>query len=74
MDESGVTVINADGVEELIPADTIVTAFGMARNSELPEQLKARYNKKTICVGDCVEVAKSGKAIRSGFYAGMQVD
>ena len=74
MDESGVTVINADGVEELIPADTIVTAFGMARNSELPEQLKVRYNKKTICVGDCVEVAKSGKAIRSGFYAGMQVD
>ncbi len=72
--DEGVIVINPEEKEELIPADTIVSAFGMAGNRELPDLLKARYNKKTICVGDCIEVAKSGKAIRSGFYAGMQVD
>lgn len=74
IDTKGVYIINAEGEEELIPAETVVTAFGMARNRELPDSIKALYNKKTICVGDCVEVAKSGKAIRSGFYAGMQVD
>ena len=72
--EAGVTVINKDGEEELIPADVVVSAFGMARNTELTDELKKRYNKKLICVGDCVEVAKSGKAIRSGFFAGMQVE
>lgn len=74
IDSDGVHVINQDGNEELIAADTVVNAFGMIQNRELPDQLKKRYNKKTICVGDCVEVAKSGKAIRSGFYAGMQVE
>ena len=72
--EAGVTVINKDGEEELIPADVVVSAFGMARNTELTDELKKRYNKKLICVGDCIEVAKSGKAIRSGFFAGMQVE
>ena len=74
IDESGVHVLNQDGEEELIPGDVVINAFGLTRNRELPDQLKQRYNKKTICVGDCVEVAKSGKAIRSGFYAGMQVE
>ena len=71
--EQGVCVTNENGEAELIEADTVVSAFGMASNRDLTDMLKQRYNKKTICVGDCVEVAKSGKAIRSGFYAGMQV-
>lgn len=69
----GVYVVNKEGERELIEGDAVVSAFGMAPNRELTDALKQRYNKKTICVGDCVEVAKSGKAIRSGFYAGMQV-
>lgn len=72
--EYGVVIINEDGNEELIEADSVVAAFGMAPNHELTDLLKQKYNKKTIFVGDCVEVAKSGKAIRSGFYAGMQVE
>ncbi len=71
--EAGVRVINENGDEELIAGDVVVSAFGMAPNHELTDQLKQRYNKKCVFVGDCVEVAKSGKAIRSGFYAGMQV-
>ena len=71
--EQGVCVTNENGEAELIEADTVVSAFGMVSNRDLTDMLKQRYNKKTICVGDCVEVAKSGKAIRSGFYAGMQV-
>lgn len=46
----------------------------MAPNTELTNALKQKYNKKLVCVGDCVEVGKSGKAIRGGFYAGMQID
>ena len=72
INEQGVMVVNETGETELIGADTVVSAFGLAPNRELTDQLKKRYNKKTIFVGDCVEVAKSGKAIRSGFYAGMQ--
>ena len=72
--ENGVHVINEHGEQELIEADVVVTAFGMAPNTELTNALKQKYNKKLVCVGDCVEVGKSGKAIRSGFYAGMQID
>ncbi|MBQ6479638.1 MAG: FAD-dependent oxidoreductase [Anaerolineaceae bacterium] len=72
INEQGVVVVNEAGETELIEADTVVSAFGLAPNRELTDQLKKKYNKKTIFVGDCVEVAKSGKAIRSGFYAGMQ--
>lgn len=74
IDENGVYVTNAQGEQELIPGDVVVSAFGMARNTTLTDELKKRYHKKTSYVGDCVEVAKSGKAIRSGFYAGMQVE
>ena len=72
--ENGVRVINEHGEQELIEADVVVAAFGMAPNTELTNALKQKYNKKLVCVGDCVEVGKSGKAIRSGFYAGMQID
>ena len=72
--DNGVKVINEQGKTELIEADIVVAAFGMAPNTELTDALKKKYNKKLICVGDCVEVGKSGKAIRSGFYAGMQID
>ena len=70
----GVKVINEQGEAELVEADVVVAAFGMAPNTELTAALKKKYNKKLICVGDCVEVAKSGKAIRAGFFAGMQTD
>ena len=72
--ENGVCVINEHGEQELIEADVVVAAFGMAPNTELTNALKQKYNKKLVCVGDCVEVGKSGKAIRGGFYAGMQID
>ena len=72
--ENGVRVINEHGEQELIEADVVVAAFGMVPNTELTNALKQKYNKKLVCVGDCVEVGKSGKAIRGGFYAGMQID
>ena len=72
--ENGVRVINEHGEQEVIEADVVVAAFGMAPNTELTNALKQKYNKKLVCVGDCVEVGKSGKAIRGGFYAGMQID
>ena len=60
--ENGVRVINEHGEQELIEADVVVAAFGMAPNTELTNALKQRYNKKLVCVGDCVEVGKSGKS------------
>ena len=72
--ENGGRVLNEHGEQELIEADVVVAAFGMAPNTELTNALKQKYNKKLVCVGDCVEVGKSGKAIRGGFYAGMQID
>lgn len=64
--DNGVKVINEQGKTELIEADIVVAAFGMAPNTELTDALKKKYNKKLICVGDCVEVGKSGKAIAAG--------
>lgn len=72
--ENEITIINESGEKEILTADTIVAALGMAPNRELAHQIKQKYHKKTILAGDCVNVGKSGDAIRSGFYAGMQVE
>ncbi len=74
MDETGVHVQKADGTTDVIPADTIVTAFGMKKNNKLAEAIKAKYHTKTRLVGDCEAVGKVGTAVRMGFFAGSSLD
>ena len=69
----GVKVEKADGAEEILPADVIVAAFGMAANTALPKAIQYKYPKKTTVIGDCHKPAKGGNAIREGFYAAMSI-
>ena len=69
--EEGVKVENADGSSQILPAETVITAFGQKPNSELAETIADKYPLKTTLIGDCQKVAKAGNAIREGFYAAM---
>lgn len=69
--EEGVKVQNADGNEEIIKADSVVTAFGQRPNSGLAEAIADKYPMKTTLIGDCQKTSKAGNAIREGYYAAM---
>lgn len=76
-----ITEITSDGVtalhgEEkvLIPADTVITAFGTKPNRGLADELLEKYPFKTRLVGDCERTGKVGMAVRAGFFAGFAID
>lgn len=73
IDEEGVVVEKADGSREVIPADTVITAFGMRPNTELSEKIKKLYPKKTRVIGDNEKVGKVATAVRGGFYAALSL-
>lgn len=70
----GVVVMNENGERELIAADQVITAFGQKPNDAFAQELDRRYHSKTIIVGDAVRPAKSGDAIRAGFYAALSIN
>ncbi len=74
IDEESVHVQKADGTNDCIKADTVITAFGMRKNSQLVDQIKQKYYAKTRIIGDCERIGKVGTAIRMGFYAAMSLD
>ncbi|HHX36785.1 MAG TPA: FAD-dependent oxidoreductase [Clostridiaceae bacterium] len=73
-EDDGVRVVDADGNESVVPADTIITAFGMKSNNELAEAIQKDYHLKTQVIGDCSKIGKVGNAIRGGFYAALNLD
>lgn len=73
MDENGLTVEKKDGTREHLPADTIISAFGMAADRSTVDAIKAKYHTKTRVVGDSNKPGKIGDAVRDGFYAGSSL-
>lgn len=69
--DEGVNVQKADGTEEIIAADSIVTAFGQRPNNGTADAIADKYPLNTTLIGDCQKISKAGTAIRSGFYAAM---
>ena len=61
----GVTTAASDG-EHVIPADTVVAAFGVRANDSLTRALGAR-GVEVQAVGDCVQPAKVGEAVNAGY-------
>lgn len=70
----GVVVTNERGEEELIAGNQVISAFGQVSDRSMVEAVKARYYSKTISIGDCEKPAKSGDAIRGGFYAARTIN
>lgn len=73
MDETGLMVEKEDGTQEHIPADTIISAFGMKANMQTVDTIKGKYHIKTRVIGDSNKLGKIGEAVRDGFYAAMSL-
>ena len=69
----GVLILNEAGEEELLACDQIITAFGQVPENSLAKKLDRMYHNKTTIIGDAVKTAKSGEAIRGGFYAALSI-
>ena len=67
----GVNVVDADGNEKFLKADTVITAFGQVPDNALVKALEEKYPAKVTVIGDCGKVGKAGTAIRDGYYAAM---
>lgn len=73
IDKDGVHIEDKDGTTSVLPADTVITAFGMKSEKSLSEAIKEKYHAKTRVIGDSNQVSKVGSAIRTGFYAAMSI-
>lgn len=72
VEESGVKIVDAEGRELLLEADTVLVAAGMS--GTLP-QLDSWHElaEEVIFVGDCRKAAKILEAMRTGYCAGLTV-
>ncbi|MCF0177765.1 MAG: FAD-dependent oxidoreductase, partial [Bacteroidales bacterium] len=70
--DEGLLCRNADGNEELIPADTVICAVGQRANRPAVEELycSAPFVRE---VGDCIRPANITKAIYEGFHAAIDI-
>ncbi len=69
---NGMLAQTSDGGETFIEADTMIVAFGMRPDNDLVAAVKAKWDDVYV-VGDCVNPAKIGEAVRAGFNAGRLV-
>ena len=70
--EEGRVVVEVDGREESIPADTVIIAVGSCSENSLYEQLKDS-GLEVHLVGDAREPRKALEAIQEGYEAGLRV-
>ncbi len=68
--EPGRVVVEVDGVEEEIPADTVIVAVGSCPAAELYEELRER-GVEACLVGDAKQARKAIEAIQEGYEAGL---
>lgn len=74
IEKDGVQIEDKDGNVSLLPADTVISAFGMRSEKQVSEKIKEKYPAKTRTIGDCSQVSKVGSAIRTGFFAAMAIE
>jgi len=63
---------DSEGKEVRVPADNVIIAVGMRSDNDLVKQLE-ETTEELYVTGDCVNPAKVGDAIHSGFVAGWRV-
>lgn len=71
--DAGVHVETADGTQ-ILPADTIISAFGMKQLTDIADIIDAKYHTKTRKIGDLYKLGKIGTAIREGYYAASAIE
>ncbi|MBN2025453.1 MAG: FAD-dependent oxidoreductase [Actinobacteria bacterium] len=65
-------IVEVDGTEEEIPADTVIVAAGSCPDSALADELK-EAGMEVYLVGDAREARKAIEAIQEGYEAGLKV-
>lgn len=63
------TTSGAGTAEKVLPADTIVAAFGTRPRRDLAEKIRSAYPDKTVIIGDCRETGNAGSAIHDAYEA-----
>ena len=66
-------VVEKDGKEITLEADTVINALGMKANSEVRESIFDKYAPITAPIGDCKKVGQIGEAVREGFFAAYAI-
>lgn len=69
----GIKVVDRDGSEKFIEADTVVYAVGMEANSESAFALCDAAPKQYFIVGDCASPGKVKQAVHEGYHAAMDI-
>jgi NADH dehydrogenase FAD-containing subunit len=70
--DDGVTIMDKDGNEEFLPADTVVLTCGREPNEFLKEALTGKV-PQVIGIGDCLNPRNIGTAIHEGAFWARQV-
>lgn len=72
VEENGVKIVDSEGREQLLEADTVLVAAGMRGTSG---QYDGWHDlaEEVVFVGDCRKAAKILEAMRTGYCAGMTI-
>lgn len=69
-----VTYEDSQGVDHILPADTVLYAIGSIGNSKVVEELRSwPYWESFRAVGDCTGASIVKKAIHQGYFAAMDI-
>lgn len=72
IEDHGVKIVDKDGTEKLLEADTVLIATGM--RGTLPQYMNwNELAEEVIFVGDCRKASKIQEAMRTGYCAGMTI-
>jgi NADPH-dependent 2,4-dienoyl-CoA reductase/sulfur reductase-like enzyme len=67
-------LIDEDGKETFIDADTVIIALGMIPKKEDARELRAAARQIPVFeIGDCVKAGKVGEAVQQGYMAAMSI-
>ncbi|MBW1828879.1 MAG: FAD-dependent oxidoreductase [Deltaproteobacteria bacterium] len=69
---TGLTIINKDGIEQTLEADSIVTALPVVPDTSLLEKLKDKV-PEIYAIGDCREPGLIAHAVADGAKIGRKV-
>lgn len=68
-----VVVVDHDGQEHELPADSVVMAVGLKPENDLVKELEENSDVEVYPVGDCIRPRKIFNAIHEGHTAGMEI-
>lgn len=74
VEDDGVHILHEDGTEEVLAADTVISAFGLRPLAALADSFQQRFGWRARVIGDAEKVGRIGTAVRGGYFAGTTVD